>query len=71
MNDQNFVNLGHWWAQKMSRVEDKLRAAVDVELNLNQDEGFLRDQWTAQREAVTKDNPGELTLMPYVFELMK
>lgn len=44
----------------MSRVEDKLRAAVEVQMGLDQDEAFLRNQWTAQCQSVTRENPGEI-----------
>lgn len=60
MNEQGFANLGTWWAQKMSRAEEKLTAAVEVFLSLNLAEPYLRDQWQAQRNAVTKPNPGML-----------
>lgn len=62
MNQQNFINLGAWWAQKMSRAQEKLTAAVEVLLNLALVEPFLRDQWGAQCDAVTKQNPGMRTM---------
>jgi hypothetical protein len=62
MNEQNFINLGAWWAQKMSRAQEKLMAAVEVFLGLDLPEPFLRNQWGAQCDAVTKQNPGMLTL---------
>jgi hypothetical protein len=62
MNEQNFINLGAWWAQKMSRAQEKLTAAVKVLLNLALEEPLLRNQWGAQCHAVTKQNPGMLAL---------
>lgn len=59
MNEQNFVNLGSWWARKMSKAQEKLISAIKVSHNLNLDENYLRGQWNAQRVAVTKENPGE------------
>jgi len=60
MNEQNFVNLGAWWAQKMSRVQEKLTATVEGFLSLGLEESYLRNQWHAQRDAVTRVNPGML-----------
>ena len=60
MNEQNFVNLGAWWAQKMSRAHEKLTAAVEGFLSLGLEESYLWNQWHAQCDAVTRVNPGML-----------
>jgi len=62
MNEQNFTNLGAWWAQKMSRAQQKLTAAVEVLLSLDLEETYLRNQWHAQHDAMTRANPGTLAL---------
>ena len=58
MNEQNFANLGAWWARKMLKVQEKLSAAVEVSLSLDVQEPYLRNQWNAQHDAVTRANPG-------------
>lgn len=58
MNQQNFINLGAWWAQKMLRVQEKLLAAAEVLLGLDLEEQYLRNQWHAQHDAVTRKHPG-------------
>jgi hypothetical protein len=65
MNQQNFTNLGAWWAQKMSRAQEKLIAAVEVFLSLGLDEPYLRNQWHLQQDAVTRVNPG-MSLLSYI-----
>lgn len=66
MNEQNFKNLGAWWAQKMSRAQEKLTAAVEVFLSLDLEEPYLRDQWHAQHDSVTRNNPGMFKLYNYL-----
>jgi hypothetical protein len=62
MNEQNFMNLGAWWAQKMSRAQEKLTAAVEVFVSLDLEEPYLRNQWHAQHHAMTRANPGVFVL---------
>lgn len=62
MNEQNFPNLGAWWAQKMTRAQGKLTTAVEVFLSLGLEEPYLRNQWLAQCDAVTRENPGKFVL---------
>jgi hypothetical protein len=53
--------MGAWWAQKMSRAQEKLTGALEALNSLNLEEEYLENQWIAQRNAVTRDNPGECT----------
>jgi len=62
MNEQNFPNLGAWWAQKMTRAQGKLTTAVEVFLSLDLEEPYLQNQWLAQCDAVTRENPGKFIL---------
>jgi hypothetical protein len=59
MNEQNFEGLGAWWAQKMLRAQEKLTGAIEVLHTLNLDEEGLQLQWQAQRDSVTRKNPGK------------
>lgn len=59
MNEQNFVKLGAWWGQKMSRAYRKLNNAVDILDILDLGENYLRGQWHAQRDSVTTKTPGK------------
>jgi hypothetical protein len=66
MNEQNFANLGAWWAQKMSRAREKLTTAVEVFLLLGLEEPYLRNQWQMQQDAVTRASPGKSVCYGYI-----
>jgi hypothetical protein len=62
MNEQNFVKLGAWWGQKMSRAYQKLNSAVNILDTLNLGEKYLRNQWHAQHDSVTTKTPGKVSM---------
>src|SRR5260370_35293277 len=44
MNEQNFLNLGAWWAQKMTRAQGQLSTAVEVFLSLALEDPYIQHQ---------------------------
>jgi hypothetical protein len=66
MNEQNFVKLGAWWGQKMSRAYKKLDNAVNILHILNLQDNYLRGQWHAQRDSVTTKTPGKVSIAVFV-----